>query len=211
MPIIKMTKSPNGVNIGYHKVIKVELSGDFSELKISLEGYGSEEIALSGQPLAWFWNVTMNAAALSALTIEAIESALVTAPESVFYGGMVVVPQSSIDALKARVWAQIKHSRQVAEDSGFSYMGMDFDSDPLSQQRIRGAIQLAQDAMSSNQPFETEWTLKDNNTVRLTGAQLIGAGAALSRHLGECHARSRKLRAHLAGLTNEADVIATHY
>jgi len=65
--------------------------------------------------------------------------------------------------LKAAQWELIKQARSQAEYAGFTWDGSTFDSDALSQNRITGAVTLAQ--MSPT--FVINWILADNTTRTL--------------------------------------------
>ena len=63
--------------------------------------------------------------------------------------------------LKAAQWNLIKSARSQAEYAGFTWDGSTFDSDAISQNRITGAVTLAQ--MSPT--FVINWILADNTNL----------------------------------------------
>lgn len=82
--------------------------------------------------------------------------------------------------LKAAQWTAIKQARSAAEYAGFTWDGSTFDSDALSQNRITGAVTLAQ--MSSS--FTIDWILADNTVRTLNQISMLQVGATLGQHVG---------------------------
>lgn len=93
---------------------------------------------------------------------------------------------------RAMRWALIRGARENEERSGFTWSGSTFDSDPASQGRIQGAVQLALLGLTS-----IVWTLADNTTRTLQAADILAMGVALGTHVGLCHEKARILRAQI--------------
>jgi hypothetical protein len=104
------------------------------------------------------------------------------------------VDPRNLDQLKDAKWAEIRAQRQLAEQGGFTWSGMTFDSDTLSQQRIQGAAVLALMAQLGSMPWSIDWTLADNSVVTLSAADMIAVGQALGAHVASVHATARALR-----------------
>jgi len=101
-------------------------------------------------------------------------------------------------------WAAIKQARSQAEYAGFTWDGSTFDSDALSQNRITGAVTLAQ--MSST--FSIGWILKDN-TVRILGqSDMLAVGAALGAHVAAIFAKGVLLREQIESATTVQQIEA---
>jgi hypothetical protein len=92
--------------------------------------------------------------------------------------------------LKAAQWSLIKSARSQAEYAGFTWDGSTFDSDTLSQNRITGAVTLAQ----LSPGFTINWTLADNSTRTLNQADMIATGVALGVHVQTQFAKAQGLR-----------------
>jgi hypothetical protein len=103
----------------------------------------------------------------------------------------VVSPAEQLDAAKRKCWEQVKQARQSAEFGSFTCDGRVFDASAVSQSRILIAAQSSVFDVS-RQYF---WTLKDNSTVTLSAKGIQAVAKALSTHVADCHAQSRKLRA----------------
>ena len=116
----------------------------------------------------------------------------------------------TLSDLKQTKWQEIKSQRSSIESEGFSCYNKVFDSDAISQSRIQGAVQLAQLAISTNQPFLITWTLRDNSTIDLDANQMIEVGIALGAHIANTHTRARELRALIeqANSKEELDLIS---
>lgn len=86
----------------------------------------------------------------------------------------------TLQDLKDAKWTTIKRARSQAEYAGFTWDGSTFDSDALSQNRITGAVTLAQ--MSSS--FTIDWILADNTVRTLNQISMLQVGATLGQHVG---------------------------
>jgi hypothetical protein len=106
--------------------------------------------------------------------------------------------------LKAAQWDMIKRSRSQAEYAGFSWDGSVFDSDAISQQRISGAVTLAQ--MSPD--FVIDWTLADNSVRALIRAEMVAVGIALGMHVQMQFAKAQGLRLQIEAASTPEQVAA---
>ncbi len=93
----------------------------------------------------------------------------------------------NIPALKARRWAQIRAARDRAEWAGCATPYGRADTDPDSQRKIGGAVQMAMIAQAAGQPFAIEWTMQDNRTLPHDAAAMIALGVAVGGHVAACH------------------------
>ena len=95
--------------------------------------------------------------------------------------------------LKATQWSQVKQARSNAEYAGFTWDGSTFDSDAISQQRITGAVTLAQLSTA----FSIDWVLADNTTRTLNQADMLQVGVALGLHVATQFTHGVGLRAQI--------------
>lgn len=114
----------------------------------------------------------------------------------------------SLDLAKAQQWEKIKSARSDAEYGGFVWDGSTFDSDPLSQQKIIGASQLA--TLNPNN-FSIDWTLKDNTVRTLNATEMNEVGVALGQHVNAQYVKGRTLREQIEAATTKAEVEAVHW
>lgn len=108
----------------------------------------------------------------------------------------------TLDDLKAEKWRNIKFNRDEHEYGGFTWDGSVFDSDALSQQRIAGAVQLAQ----MNPAFTTVWTLATNDVRSLNARDMMLVGLALGEHVTTVFSRSQLLRNQINQATTQEEV-----
>ena len=106
--------------------------------------------------------------------------------------------------LKAAQWTQIKQARSAAEYAGFTWDGSTFDSDAISQNRITGAVALAQ--MSAS--FSIGWVLANNTVRTLSQSDMLQVGAALGAHVAAIFAKGVLLRAAIEAATSREAVEA---
>lgn len=105
------------------------------------------------------------------------------------------------DAYRAKTWERIKAARDAAEQAGFVYNGMRFDSDRVSVGRIGNAVTLAMLAQMFGQPFSEDWTLADNSVVTLDAIGMMAVGMACGQYVGPIFNRARVLREQIAAAT----------
>jgi len=109
--------------------------------------------------------------------------------------------QRTLQDIKDEQWSLIKQARSQAEYSGFTWDGSTFDSDEKSQNRITGAVTLAQ----INPAFAIDWVLADNTTRTLGQNDMLQVGGALGTHVATQFAKGVGLRAQIdAATTKEA-------
>ncbi|MDD3965339.1 MAG: DUF4376 domain-containing protein [Candidatus Moranbacteria bacterium] len=110
----------------------------------------------------------------------------------------------TLQDIKDAQWTLIKQARSNAEYAGFTWDGSTFDSDAISQNRITGAVALAQ--LSTG--FVVDWTLADNSTRTLNQIDMLHVGAALGEHVQTQFAKGQVLRAQIDAATTKAEVEA---
>lgn len=112
-----------------------------------------------------------------------------------------------LDQYKAGKWAEIKSARDAAEYGGFDWEGSRFDSDPLSQQRIAGAVQVA----ILNPDFTIQWILQDNTARTLNAQEMKEVGLALANWVETQFQHGQQLRAQIDACTTKEQVEAIHW
>jgi hypothetical protein len=108
---------------------------------------------------------------------------------------------------KTAKWLEIKQARSQAEYAGFTWDGSVFDSDAISQQRITGAVTLAQ----MDAAFSIGWTLADNTVRQLSAAEMKDVGTALGVHVATQFARAQDLRTQLDAAQTAEEVAAVSW
>ena len=140
--------------------------------------------------------------ALCGYTLEEIERKQVQ-PQNGRYAWdnytMQWVDARSLQELRQDQWVLVKAARDRAEAAGFVWDGSYFDSDPVSQSRIQGAVILAMQALSAGVEFTIDWTLADNTVRTLSAIDMTAVGHALSVHVETQHTIGRTLRAAIEG------------
>lgn len=109
-----------------------------------------------------------------------------------------------LQAAKYARWEAMKVARDAAEVSGVIYDGVEYDTDPMSVQRITGACLQA----NVDPTMTWDWTAADNSVVTLDAAQMVALGTAVAAHVSACHAHSRTLRDQINAATTIAEVDA---
>ena len=128
-------------------------------------------------------------------------------PVHVFdYGSKIWFDPRSLEELKTVKWSEIKKARTEAEVSGFTWDGVVFDSDLVSQQRISAAIQMASITAAAGEVFSITWTLQDNSTRVLSASDMSAVGISLGNHVAELHVKAQKLRASIDAATSPKEL-----
>jgi hypothetical protein len=96
MPIIKSTVTPSRVPVEYHKLQKVETAENFVNAVIYVKSY-VDKLAEEQQYLAWMWQLNVPLQSITSLNPIAIETLLIESPDSPFYGGQQVLPESFVE------------------------------------------------------------------------------------------------------------------
>lgn len=117
-------------------------------------------------------------------------------------------PMAKLAAAKAELQKRINAERDKQEALPFTYLDRPFDADERSIQRITGAVQAAQAAVSAGAPFSIAWRCADNAEVTLDAQQVIGMPAALVQRVYAVHLHARQLKAAIDAATTEADLAA---
>lgn len=115
---------------------------------------------------------------------------------------------SDIDRLRAGRWELVKARRDQAEWSGCNTALGRVDTDPDSQRKTGGAVQMAMIAQAAGAPFAIDWTMQDNSTVSHDAAAMIAMGVAVGQHVAACHEAALAKRAAIDTATTPEDVTA---
>lgn len=138
--------------------------------------------------------------------------------ENIDWGSETPIDKETLDALipspieeaKQKAKKVINSQRDVAELSGFSYLGKQFDSDPRSIMRLYGAALAAQAALLSNTVSPKDkfltWTCADNTTVDITYEEAIALPLQMAQVSNALHIKARGLKEQIDTSINPTDV-----
>jgi hypothetical protein len=208
MPILHPTNAPNGINLGYHRAVKLEADLVSGKAVVTVASHADEAGFLAGLPLAWHWYVPLTTTVFSGTgsLLEELQDALIVQVDSPFFGGQIAADNSdTLEASRDRTWTRIKQARDVAEAADFTWGGSAFQADKA---RITGATQLALLAEMAGQPYSIDWTLSDNSVRTLDAGDMIAVGVALGQHVADAFETGRQLRAQIAAATTIAELNA---
>jgi hypothetical protein len=174
------------------------------------QGGGLPLLEAEGNPATHY----VTAGALAPYTPAQAESKSARPPHAVAWSNEILgwtYPDlaESIAIGKASLWAQVKARRTELENSPFECDGKYFDADVLSQQRISSAVLLSTLAAGS---FSIEWTLADNTTATLSGAELIALGVTLGQRTAQIFSAAAEVRQLIeqAATLSELESISAH-
>ena len=95
--------------------------------------------------------------------------------------------------LEGRREVMAKRVHQIREDylrGGIEFNGNRFDTKPETMQRVTGAVL----SVLLDETFTTDWITEDNQTVTLTGQEIIALGKAFAEHEGKMIMFARELK-----------------
>lgn len=136
MPILHNARAANGITVGYHKALKLEVDLNGDTGSVTVASYTDEQAYQEKLPIAWMWTLSVPVALLSAegSLLEDIETALVTVDGSPFQNGQIVLDSTlSLDVMKTKKRLEINRARLAANLSSFKFQGKDISFDQLSQ------------------------------------------------------------------------------
>ena len=113
-------------------------------------------------------------------------------------GGMITLEQAKVFR-----WQQIKAKRKELEYGPFTWDGSQFDGDAESQQKITGAVSMAN--MYAN--YMVDWTLADNTVRTLTSSDMKAVGVALATSISAIYAHARDKRTEIDAATTVQAVL----
>lgn len=200
MTILKNITLPNGVVGTHHKIVKIESVRDGTRLQAHVASWANQESYETQKSPIWneyievpTWDI-----------FQKVEDHIFTMPA--YIGGTKVTSLPELETARINKWNNIKTYRDKQEYGGFIWNGSPFDSDPQSQSRIQGGVQLAILAQQANQPFSITWTLQDNTSRVLNGDDMIAVGQALAAHVQNIHTIGRVLREELNAATTVEEI-----
>lgn len=118
------------------------------------------------------------------------------------------VDLSTLSSHKDAKWEAIKAARNAAEKSTFVWNGHIVDADMA---RLNGAATSVMIAQAQGYGYSDTWTLADNSTLPVSGADILEMGLALAAHVSACHARGRALRQQILACTTKEQVDAIEW
>jgi len=110
-----------------------------------------------------------------------------------------------LDVLRAEQWLKIKEARAEAESAGVTVGEYTFDSDPASQSKVQGAMQLTQYVPDD---WTVDWTLADNTVITLSKNGLIALALSLGSHVQDVYAKARDLRLAIDSASTAEEILA---
>lgn len=116
-------------------------------------------------------------------------------------GGAQWIDPRTVEQARADAWTRIKAARDIAEVADFAHDGNVYQAD---RERINGAVTAAILAQMAGAPYSIDWTLSDNTTVTLDGAQMMAVGAALAQRVKEVFEIGVTKRAAIAAAASPA-------
>lgn len=146
---------------------------------------------------------------LGAIAIECHDESVM--PGRVIWDGQAFVPvlppPPSLEQLKVQVWDAVRGARDRAEWWGCSTPLGRADSDPDSQRKVAGAVQMAMIAQAAGAPFSIDWTMQDNRSVTHDAIAMITLGVAVGQHVADCHAAALAKRAAIEAATDASTLV----
>jgi hypothetical protein len=181
---------PNGAVAQYHRAVRFEVHADATHAVVN--SYHREDMEL----ISWQDTYTIPLE-LKVSTLADVESILAL-PGAPFAGATIVDPLAGdLDAARARGWAAVKAERDRRASGGCDTALGRVDSDERSRILIAGAVQMAQIAKASGEPYSVAWVMANNQPVYHDADAMIAMGVTVGQHIAACWDRAQALRAEI--------------
>ena len=118
-----------------------------------------------------------------------------------------IISAPPIAERRALVWEAVRTARDQAEWWGCTTPLGRADTDPASQRKVAGAVQMAMIAQAAGAAFSIDWTMQDNSSVMHDAAAMITLGVAVGQHVAACHAVALAKRSAIEA-ADDADTLA---
>lgn len=115
---------------------------------------------------------------------------------------------TDLTAAKKVAKNRITEWRRKQQDSGFSFNGKVYDSDPISRSIINGAVTMALISIQQGQPYNVSWTTQDNSQVDMDANTIIAFGIAAATSFQALHAQAISLKTPINTKTTPAEIQA---
>lgn len=221
MPMLKNITLPNGVELSFHKITKLEVYGDLSQVNVQVASWKDEDQYIAGTAPVWNQYILLP---FDLTVLDSLTDGLVAT--GTFSGATLTTDaMDSLETIKLRAWGRMKSKRDSLEYGPVTYEGNQYDADPDSQRRIIGACVLtlmsqmywvtgAVEALAAaagvtlpEQPTQgQEWTDYTNVPRDLSLQDIQGLGYALAVQAGTVHTIARGLRTAIEGAENAEEV-----
>ena len=120
-------------------------------------------------------------------------------------------PVTVLTQAKARKWAEIKAAQENAIAQPITLDGMTFDADETAVKRIAQKMLVALAYRIAGQAYLVEWTLADNTTKTIRGADLIELVKTIEDRTETIRGIARDRRMAILAATTVAEVDAIHW
>ena len=167
---------PNGAICRWHKAMKFEVHQDSTHAVVN--SYPRETMDMIG------WQDTYVIPLVLKVESLADVETILTLPSAPFDGAAIVPAEAEpLELQKAKVRAKVKLHRNKAEWAGVQTPFGLIDSDPESQRKLSGAVQMA---LIAGETFTVPWRMADNSVVMYGQQEIIAAGMLVGQHVAEC-------------------------
>lgn len=170
MSILKQYTNVQGITLGYHRVVQIVVEA--SGAKALVQSWPGKEqyeaLANTGAPMPR--GIVEVAVPLFVLAeadpIAAVETYLVSFPDSPFVNGTIETDANALETAKTNKLRSLLTERDSYEFAGVNVPDIGvIGTDSNSQRLLTGTAVLAMFAMNQGHPFSVEWTLKDGVSV----------------------------------------------
>lgn len=195
MAIELLVSAPNAAALGYHEIKSATASwsmeGSTPTTSVIVHSWKDAESKIGGAPISWQWSLDKLVAISD---FDNLSLALITAPDSPFFGGKIYTTLSGIEAEKAKKWAWVKVENARRNTLPLQTSFGVVQCDEASQYEILKAVVMANNLEMVGYPVEIPFTLADNTVMVLDAEMTVGMGFAMGARQQELRARRNELR-----------------
>lgn len=170
MALSKQMNAPNGASVSYHKVVKIEVSGDMTMATVTVGSWRDQTSFYAGDPQVWNFYVAVEIGLLTGATplVDRVEQALLSTQEFTSAGIVSEAIGADVAAARVRKNSEINAWRWEANNTFFMFNGKQIACDQLSRSDITGVSNEVSLTGLLPASFPGAWKAMDNTYVQIS-------------------------------------------
>jgi hypothetical protein len=200
MYIFQEAMTPQGAAANVHRVQKIEITP--AMINITVSSFVDD----TSQLLVWQDAVEMPLIEFSTGSYPDNVYEWLVSPAGPFPAGAVVTeaPELETKKMTTKVSINILRAKEIAK--GCTTLSGVVDTDEVSLRNIMATYQTAVLAMITEQPFSTDWRLKNDTLVTLNAMDMIAIGNAVLGRVKLCYENSWALKEQIDAATDISEL-----
>lgn len=202
MPFTKTYLAPNGASLEFHKITRVEAGADLQTFHVDVASWHTEADYIAGKSPVW---VSPETRPLDGSILTALQDAVLASGD--FLGATPVADATeTLEAAKARLWAQMKIKREADKSKPLVTPYGTFDAAKDDRDNLADEHALRRLCGDRGYPTNGEFTRYDNSVIDLTFEQIGDVCLLLGQQVKAAYERGRVVRNAIEAATSYEDL-----